>query len=154
MFYPSHLLLTVTDYSLFEILLAFLFSYSLCFWAPQPWKSKSQGRVAGGQVLLVQIYSFAFECSICIQMLSFIGIKRFSPRAPFVQRKIGLMKLLRKVGERSGLLPFSLWYYVYNLIICVWEEPKFNFPVLLIFKLFAARDCCWLSKACIQRQIV
>lgn len=89
-------------------------------------------------MLLVQIYSFAFECYICIQMLSFIGIKRFSLCALFVQRKIGLMKLLRKVGEISGLMPFSLQYYVYNLIIYVREEPKFNFQVLLIFKLFTA----------------
>lgn len=65
LFYPSHLLFTVTDHSFtfWNIAGILILLFTLCFWAPGPWKSKSQGCVAGGQVLLVQIHSFAFECS-------------------------------------------------------------------------------------------
>lgn len=120
LFYPSHLLFTVTDHSPFEILLAFLFSYSLSASEhPGPESQKAKAVWQVGKCFLCKYIHLHLNVHICIQMLSFIGIKGFSPCAPFVQTKIGFMKLLRKVRERSGLLPFSLWYYVYNLIIYV-----------------------------------
>lgn len=128
LFYPSHLLFTVTDHSPFEILLAFLFFYSLSASEhPGPESQKAKAVWQVGKCFLCKYINLHLNVFICIQILSFIGIKGFYPCAPFVQIKIGFIKLLRKVGERSGLLPFSLWYYVYNLIIYVWEEPKFNF---------------------------
>lgn len=62
--YPSCSLFIVTDHSTFEILLAFLFFYSLSASEdPEDGSRKAKACVAGGQMLLVQIYSFACECA-------------------------------------------------------------------------------------------
>lgn len=54
----------MTVHSTFEILLAFLFFYSLSASEhPDTESGKAKASVAGGQMLLVQIYPFACECA-------------------------------------------------------------------------------------------
>ena len=109
-FYLPYSLFILTDHSTFEILLTFLFSFSLCASSTPVLKvEKPRFMWQVGKCFFCKYIHLHVNVLIYTQMLSFIPIKRYSPCAPFVQTKTRFIKASRKVGERSDLLSFWVW---------------------------------------------